>query len=67
MLDLTAQDRCDRCGAQALAVAHKPGNSNLMFCGHHHRQYAKKLIETYWLIESDESPASPVPVAAYTE
>jgi hypothetical protein len=32
---LTAQDRCDRCSAQAY-VRIKGGTGDLMFCGHHY-------------------------------
>jgi hypothetical protein len=32
---LNATDRCDRCGAQAVYVATRPGYSELLFCNHH--------------------------------
>jgi hypothetical protein len=32
---LTAQDRCDRCGAQAYLRAVLPTGLELLFCGHH--------------------------------
>lgn len=39
---LTALDRCDRCGAQAVVRAtFAPGD--LLFCGHHARQHAEAL------------------------
>lgn len=41
----TAEDRCDRCGAQAKLRAVMPAGE-LLFCGHHARQYADKLRET---------------------
>lgn len=42
---LTAEDRCDRCGARAviavsLTPAAKPG---LLFCGHHSEAHRKAL------------------------
>jgi hypothetical protein len=38
MSTLTAQDRCDRCGAQAkVRVEFKA--SDLLFCAHHARQH----------------------------
>ena len=40
--DLTALDRCDRCGAQALVRATLE-HGELMFCGHHSRQHAEAL------------------------
>ena len=39
---LTALDRCDRCGAQAQVRAVLP-TGELLFCGHHARQYAEAL------------------------
>ena len=37
--ELTALDRCDRCGAQAFVrVEMRAGE--LLFCGHHSRQHA---------------------------
>lgn len=67
MLNLTAQDRCDRCGARAAYVATKPGLADLMFCGHHYRAHKDKLIEQYWLIETDETQAEPVEAPVYSE
>ena len=32
---LTASDRCDRCGAQALVRVELPSGADLVFCGHH--------------------------------
>jgi hypothetical protein len=34
---LGAADRCDRCGAQAVARATLASGSHLLFCGHHLR------------------------------
>lgn len=68
MREFLAIDRCDRCGAQAKHAATKAGMpSELLFCNHHHREVKDNLLENYWLIESDESPAEPVAAAAYTE
>ncbi len=42
---LTAEDRCDRCGAQAyLRVALQVGGE-LLFCAHHAREHEDKLKE----------------------
>ena len=42
---LTAEDRCDRCGAQAyLRVALATGGE-LLFCAHHAREHGEKLKE----------------------
>ena len=42
--NLAVADRCDACGAQAFVIALFPGGRELMFCGHHGRQYAPGLI-----------------------
>lgn len=67
MREFNAADRCDRCGALAYHEAKKIGNCELLFCNHHYREFRDALIEDYWLIESNISPAEPVPAAAYTE
>ena len=41
--ELTAADRCDRCGAQAYVQAALPGGSTLWFCKHHGRLYADAM------------------------
>jgi hypothetical protein len=43
---LTRQDRCDRCGAQAFVRATLPsaGGLDLLFCGHHFRDHELKLV-----------------------
>lgn len=40
---LTANDRCDRCGAQAFIRVIMPGGSELLFCAHHGREYDQTL------------------------
>lgn len=40
---LTAVDRCDRCGARAYVRVLLPSRLELLFCAHHHRQYASAL------------------------
>ena len=40
---LTVADRCDKCGAQAFMRAVFPGGGELLFCGHHGREYAAAL------------------------
>lgn len=42
---LTAADRCDRCGAQALVRAVLPTGGELLFCGHHAKQHTARLEE----------------------
>lgn len=43
--ELTAIDRCDRCGAQAYLRVHLKGGGELMFCAHHAREHSDKLSE----------------------
>ena len=40
---LGAADRCDRCGAQAVARATMASGSHLLFCGHHLRAHEAGL------------------------
>ena len=42
--ELTAQDRCDKCGAAAKVVATFL-NGELLFCGHHARDVKTSLQE----------------------
>lgn len=67
MREFLAIERCDGCGAQARHAATKPGRVELLFCGHHYRKHRDALLDQYWTIESDVSPAEPVPASAYTE
>lgn len=43
--ELTAADRCDRCGAGAQFRAILPSGGELLFCGHHAREHKAKLAE----------------------
>ena len=43
--ELTATDRCDRCGAAAKLRAVLPSGGELLFCGHHARAYEAGLRE----------------------
>ena len=40
---LTAVDRCDRCGAQAYLRVELAGGGELLFCAHHAREHGDKL------------------------
>jgi hypothetical protein len=42
---LSAVDRCDRCGAQAYVRIELPAGGELLFCGHHAREHAAKIHE----------------------
>ena len=45
MDQLTALDRCDRCGAQAYLRVRLPAGGALLFCAHHKREHQAKLEE----------------------
>lgn len=53
-VSLTAQDRCDRCGAQAYHVARKDGLT-LQWCSHHEREYGPALVLAGWQIVADSA------------
>ena len=42
---LTASDRCDRCGAQAYIRVVLASGGELLFCAHHGRAHEAKLRE----------------------
>ncbi len=42
---LTAADRCDRCGARAYVRVVLPGGGELLFCAHHGRAHEAALKE----------------------
>ena len=41
--ELTAADRCDRCGAQAYVRVILSSGGELLFCAHHARRYEPTL------------------------
>jgi len=43
--ELTAADRCDRCGAAARVRAILQSGGELLFCGHHAREHEVRLQE----------------------
>ncbi|GGS50767.1 MULTISPECIES: DUF7455 domain-containing protein [Actinokineospora] len=43
--ELTAADRCDRCGAAAKVRAVLPSGGELLFCNHHARAHEDRLRE----------------------
>ena len=52
---LTAQDRCDRCGAQAYVRAVMANGFELLFCGHHAKKYQDGLAEAAARIDDETS------------
>lgn len=62
--DLTAHDRCDKCGAQAFHRAVLMAGE-LLFCAHHAREYATGLSQTALRVEDGSARinAKPSPAA----
>ena len=52
---LTAEDRCDRCGAQAYVQVELYQGAELLFCGHHAREYDLALREVAIIIHDETS------------
>ena len=50
---LNAVDRCDRCGAQAYVRAVLLSGGELLFCGHHGKEYAEKLKQVSAKIQDE--------------
>lgn len=53
LIDFTAEDRCDRCGAQAYTLAKNENCGELLFCLHHRRQHVNALLDEGWEIVDD--------------
>lgn len=53
--ELTASDRCDRCGAAAHVRAVLPSGGELLFCNHHARKHSSKLKELSANIQASEA------------
>ncbi|MFV0463250.1 MAG: hypothetical protein ACK5MP_08665 [Nostocoides sp.] len=59
---LSAADRCDRCGAQAYVRARLHAGGELLFCAHHGREHLERLREHAQIHDeserlSDQEPA----------
>lgn len=54
VLEFTAHDRCDQCGAQAYSLARKDeAPSDLLFCIHHRKKHYETLIDEGWEVVDD--------------
>lgn len=54
LLEFTAQDRCDGCGAQAYTIARREDMpSELLFCLHHRREVYDNLLDEGWTVIDD--------------
>jgi hypothetical protein len=61
---LTAADRCDRCGAQAYIRATLPIGGELLFCAHHGRQHIAVLRDKGANIQDESARLSDAPSTA---
>ena len=61
---LTAQDRCDRCGAQAYIRVTMTSGGELLFCAHHGRAHESKLREISVDFQDDSSQLVGTPASA---
>jgi hypothetical protein len=52
-VQLTALDRCDRCGAQAYVRVELAAGGELLFCAHHAREHADKLQQVAAAIQDE--------------
>jgi len=61
---LNAIDRCDRCGAQAYVRATLLKGGELLFCGHHAKEYAAGLKPVVAKIQDETAKLIETPVVA---
>lgn len=61
---LTAEDRCDRCGAQAYLRVELQTGGELLFCAHHAREHGDKLKEIATTVVDETHKLSPTPAAS---
>lgn len=61
---LTAEDRCDRCGAQAYLRVELATGGELLFCAHHAREHGDALKEVAVNVQDETHRLSskPTPV-----
>jgi hypothetical protein len=64
---LTAEDRCDRCGAQAYIRVELNNGGELLFCAHHGREHADKLRRVALNIFDETKRLSDTPATAELE
>ncbi len=64
---LTAQDRCDRCGAQAYVRVRLASGGELLFCAHHGRKYDEGLRKVAADIQDESGRLEGTPATAAGE
>ena len=62
--ELTATDRCDRCGAQGYVRTILGSGSELIFCSHHWHDNKSRLREVAVSIQDETDRLSAVPAVA---
>jgi hypothetical protein len=62
--ELTALDRCDRCGAQAYVRVELSTGGVLLFCAHHAREHGDKLQQIATVIQDDTGRLASKPRAS---
>ena len=65
--ELTAADRCDRCGAQAYVRATLDSGFDLLFCAHHFHENEARLREVAVRIQDESDRLANVPATAALE
>lgn len=61
---LTAEDRCDRCGAQAYLRVELQSGGELLFCAHHAREHGDALKEVAANVVDETHKLSSTPATA---
>ncbi len=65
--ELTAADRCDRCGAQAYVRATLDSGLDLLFCAHHFHENEARLRQIAVMIHDESNRLAAVPATATLE
>jgi hypothetical protein len=66
-VELTAADRCDRCGAQAYIRVVLPSGSDLLFCAHHGREHSDALVKANAAVHDETGRLDETPAVAPAE
>lgn len=61
---LTAEDRCDRCGAQAYLRVELASGGELLFCGHHAREHGDAIKAVATTVQDETHKLSDKPTPA---
>ena len=65
--NLTAADRCDRCGAQAYVLVRLISGGELLFCAHHGREHLPKLQHLAIEIHDETDRLQETPTSAHVD